>query len=47
MFRAWDGREWLVVPKGKIITMPTPDRGTHLCETYGKVFCFITGEPQS
>ena len=47
MFRAWDGREWLVVPKGKIITMPTPDRGTHLCETYGRVFCFITGDPQS
>ena len=47
LYRAWDGREWLVVPKGKVITMPTPDRGTHLCETYGKVFCFITGEPVS
>ena len=47
LYRAWDGREWLVVPKGKIITMPTPDRGTHLCETYGRVFCFITGEPVS
>ncbi len=47
LFRAWDGREWLVVPKGKVITMPTPDRGTHLCETYGKVLCFITGDPQS
>lgn len=47
LFRAWDGREWLVVPKGKVITMPTPDRGNHLCETYGKVFCFITGDPQS
>ena len=42
-----DGREWLVVPKGKVITMPTPDRGTHLCETYGLVFCFITGDPSS
>ncbi len=47
LFRAWDGREWLVVPKGKVITMPTPDRGTHLCETYGRVYCFITGEPVS
>jgi hypothetical protein len=47
LYRAWDGREWLVVPKGKIIDMATPDRGTHLCETYGKVLCFITGEPQS
>ena len=47
LYRAWDGREWLVVPKGKVIDMVTPDRGTHLCETYGKVFCFITGEPQS
>jgi hypothetical protein len=46
-FRAWDGCEWLVVPKDKVITMPTPDRGTHLCEIYGKVFCFITGDPQS
>lgn len=43
----WDGREWLVVPKSKIVVMPTPDRGTHLCETYGRVFCFITGEPVS
>ena len=42
-----DGREWLVVPKSKIIVMPTPDRGTHLCETYGRVFCFIIGEPVS
>ena len=47
LYRAWDGREWLVVPKGKVIEMSTPDRGTHLCETYGKVFCFITGDPQS
>ena len=47
LYRAWDGREWLVVPKGKVITMPTPDRGSHLCETYGKVLCFITGDPQS
>ena len=47
LYRVWDGREWLVVPKNKIITMPTPDRGTHLCETYGKVFCFITGGPSS
>ena len=47
LYRAWDGREWLVVPKGKIIDMATPDHGTHLCETYGKVLCFITGEPQS
>ena len=46
-YRVWDGREWLRVPKSKIITMPTPDRGTHLCETYGKVFCFITGGPSS
>ena len=46
-YRVWDGRDWLVVPKSKIITMPTPDRGTHLCETYGKVFCFITGGPSS
>lgn len=46
-YRVWDGREWLVVPRSKIITMPTPDRGTHLCETYGKVFCFITGGPSS
>lgn len=46
-YRVWDGREWLVVPKSKIITMPTADRGTHLCETYGKVFCFITGGPSS
>jgi hypothetical protein len=27
--------------------MPTPDRGTHLCETYGRVFCFIIGDPTS
>jgi len=47
LYRVWDGREWLVVPKSKILTMPTPDRGTHLCETYGKVFCFITGGPSS
>lgn len=46
-YRVWDGRDWLVVPQGKIITMPTPDRGTHLCELYGKVFCFITGGPSS
>lgn len=47
LYRAWDGREWLVVPKNKIISMPTPDRGVHLCETYGLVFCFITGDPSS
>lgn len=46
-YRVWDGREWLVVPKSKIIHMPTPDRGTHLCELYGKVFCFITSGPSS
>ena len=40
-YRVWDGREWLVVPKSKIIVMPTPDAGMHLCETYGRVFCFI------
>ncbi len=40
-YRVWDGREWLVVPRSKIIVMPTPDGGTHLCETYGRVFCFI------
>jgi hypothetical protein len=47
LYRAWDGRQWLVVPKSKILSMPTPDRGPHLCETYGRVFCFITGEPSS
>ena len=47
MYRAWDGRGWLIVPKNKIISMPTPDRQPHLCETYGRVFCFITGEPLS
>ena len=47
LYRAWDGREWLVVPKSKMIFMTTPDGGTHLCETYGRVFCFILGEPQS
>ena len=47
LYRAWDGRQWLVVPKNKIISMPTPDRGPHLCETYGLVFCFITGDPSS
>ena len=46
-YRAWDGREWLVVPSGKVIVMPTPDRGNHLCETYGKVFCFIVAGPSS
>jgi hypothetical protein len=46
-WRVWDGRDWLVVPRSKIITMPTPDRGTHLCELYGKVFCFITSGPSS
>jgi hypothetical protein len=47
LYRAWDGREWLVVPKSKIINMTTPDRGPHLCETYGRVFCFIIGDPES
>ena len=47
LYRAWDGREWLVVPKSKMIFMTTPDAGTHLCETYGRVFCFILGDPQS
>jgi hypothetical protein len=46
-YRAWDGREWLLIPKNKIISMPTPDRRPHLCETYGRVFCFITGDPSS
>jgi hypothetical protein len=46
-YRVWDGREWLVVPKSKILQMRTPDRGTHLCETYGKVFCFVTDGPSS
>lgn len=46
-YRVWDGREWLLVPRSKIITMRTPDLGTHLCELYGKVFCFITGGPSS
>lgn len=43
-YRVWDGRTWLVVPRSKIIVMPTPDGGTHLCETYGRVFCFIIDE---
>lgn len=47
LYRAWDGRQWLVVPRNKMLSMPTPDRGPHLCETYGLVFCFITGEPSS
>jgi hypothetical protein len=47
LYRAWDGRQWLVVPKNKIISKATPDRGPHLCETYGLVFCFITGDPSS
>jgi hypothetical protein len=47
LYRAWDGREWLVVPKSKMIFMTTPDGSTHLCETYGRVFCFILGDPQS
>jgi hypothetical protein len=47
LYRAWDGRQWLIVPKNKMLSMPTPDRRPHLCETYGLVFCFITGEPSS
>ncbi len=47
LYRVWDDREWLVVPKSKILQMQTPDRGTHLWETYGKVFCFITEGPSS
>ena len=46
-YRVWDGREWLIVPRSKIIVMPTPDRGTHLCETYGRVFCFIIDDTLS
>src|SRR5258708_12140950 len=47
MYRAWDGREWLVVPKGKVITMPTPHPRTPLSETYPPAFSFITPQPVS
>jgi len=46
-YRAWDGHDWLVVPNAKVLRLPTPDRGPHLCEMGGLVFCFITGEPTS
>jgi len=43
----WPGVAGGAQEKSKILQMQTPDRGTHLCELYGKVFCFITEGPSS
>lgn len=47
LWRAWDGRRWLVVPSDKLL--PTDFAGdgrNHLCELHGNVFCFTPGEPR-
>lgn len=47
-WRAWDGRQWLVVPSRKLL--PTDHAGdgrNHLCERAGRVLCFSPTGPKS
>ncbi len=45
LWRAWDGRQWAIVPPGKVL--PTDFAGdgrSHLCERAGRVLCFSPGQ---
>ncbi|CAB4168038.1 hypothetical protein UFOVP860_89 [uncultured Caudovirales phage] len=48
LWRAWNGRRWLTVPKDRLL--PTDFAGdgrSHLCELHGNVFCFTPAGPKS
>lgn len=40
-WEAWDGARWLSVPPLAVLSMPSPDGRSHLCESGGAVFCFV------
>lgn len=44
LWEAWDGRQWLTVPAARVLSMPSPDGRSHLCEVGGTVLCFVPGE---
>ena len=46
LWRAWNGKEWLVVPARRVLTIDSPDGRSHLCEVSGKVLCFVHGEDE-
>lgn len=47
-WRAWDGRQWVVVPPGNLLpTDLARDGRNHLCERAGRVLCFSPTKPKS
>lgn len=42
-WEAWDGWRWLPVPPLSVLSIPSPDGRSHLCEANGAVFCFLPG----
>lgn len=42
-WEAWDGWRWLPVPPLAVLSIPSPDGRSHLCESSGAVFCFVPG----
>lgn len=40
-WEAWDGWRWLRVPPMAVLSIPSPDGRSHLCEARGAVFCFL------
>lgn len=46
-WRAWDGRQWVSVPPGKVLpTDLAGDGRNHLCERAGRVLCFSPTRPK-
>lgn len=46
VWHAWNGTEWLVVPKRRVLSIASPDGHSHLCEINGKVLCFVYGDDE-
>lgn len=48
LWRAWNGAEWLVVPRDRVLpTDLAGDGRSHLCSRDTFVFCFSPGPPKS
>ena len=48
LWRAWDGRDWLVIPASKLLPADHAGDGrSHLCATpEGTVYCFSPSQPK-
>lgn len=46
LWRAWDGINWLTIPKSKLLPPDfAKDGRNHLCEKLGVIHCFTPGRP--